>query len=82
MYADDTSLCYQALNIAQINEPINNDLRQLSTRLQANELSLNVAKTYSMLIATKQKQDGLNSTNKKLELNIRDNELDVVQKTK
>ena len=70
MYADDTSLCHQSLNMAQLNKTINNDLRQLSTWLQANKLSLNVAKTHSMLIATKQKQDGLNSTNQKLELNI------------
>ena len=68
--------------MAQLNEAINNDLNQLSTWLQANKLSLNVAKTHSMLIPTKQKQDGLSSTNQNLELNICGNELYVVQKTK
>ena len=55
MYADDTSLCHQALNMTQLNGAINNDLKQLDAWLQGNKLSLNVTKTYSMLITTKQK---------------------------
>ena len=43
---------------------------------------LNVTKTHSILITTKQKRNVLNSTNQNLELNIRGNELDIVQKTK
>ena len=50
MYADDTSLCYQAYDMTRLNEVINNDLGQLDTWLQGNKLSLNVAKTHSMLI--------------------------------
>ena len=50
--------------------------------MQGNELSLNVAKTHSMLISTKQKGSSLRSRNEALELKIRDNELVVVQKTK
>ena len=53
MYADDTSLCYQSLDITQLNEAINSDLKQLDTWLQGNKLSLNVAKTHSMLVSTK-----------------------------
>ena len=82
MYADDTSLCHQALNMTQLNGAINNDLKRLDTWLQGNKLSLNVAKTHSMLITTKQKRNVLKSSNQNLELNIRNNELDVVQKTK
>ena len=82
MYADDTSLCHQALNMTQLNGAINNDLRRLDTWLQGNKLSLNVAKTHAMLITTRQKRNVLKSTNQNLELNIRDNELDAVQKTK
>ena len=82
MYADDTSLCHQALNMTQLNGAINNDLKQLDAWLQGNKLSLNVTKTHSMLITTKQKRNILKSTDQNLELNIRDNELDVVQKTK
>ena len=45
-------------------------------------ISLNVAKPYSMLISTKQKHNILQSQNKDLVLKIRDNELEVVKKTK
>ena len=82
IYADDTSLCHQALNMTQLNGAINNDLKRLDTWLQGNKLSLKVAKTHSMLITTKQKHNALKSSNQNLELNIRNNELDVVQKTK
>ena len=82
MYADETSLCHQALSMTQLNGAINNDLKRLDTWLQGNKLSLNVAKTHSMLITTKQKRNVLKSSNQNLELNIRSNELDVVQKTK
>ena len=82
MYADDTSLCHQSGDLTQLEEAINSDLKQLTTWLQGNKLSLNVAKTHSMLISTKQKHNILNSQNEVLELNIRNNKLDVVQKTK
>ena len=82
MYADDTSLSYQSHDLTRLNEAINSDLRKLDTWLQGNELSLNVAKTHSMLISTKQKHNILKSQNKDLALKIRDNELEVVKKTK
>ena len=82
MYADDTSLCYQSHDLTQLSEDINNDLKKLVTWLEGNKLSLNVAKTHSMLISTKQKGSSLKSRNEALELKIRNNELDVVQKTK
>ena len=75
MYADDTSLCYQSSDI-------NNDLKQLDTWLQGNKLSLNVAKTNSMLVSTKQKYNILKSRNEDLDLKICDNELEIIQKTK
>ena len=82
MYADDTSLCYQSRDLTRLNEAINSDLRKLGTWLQGNKLSLNVAKTHSMLISTKQKHNILKSQNKDLVLKIRDNELEVVKKNK
>ena len=82
MYADDTSLCYQSSDITQLNEAINSDLKQLDTWLQGNELSLNVTKTHSMLVSTKQRHNILQSQNKDLDLEIRENGLQVVQKTK
>ena len=53
MYADDTSLCLKSKDISQLNEAINDDLEHLDSWLKGNKLSLNVAKTRSMLIATK-----------------------------
>ena len=82
MYADDTSLCHQSHDLTQLNEAINSDLSKLETWLQGNKLSLNVAKTHSMLISTKQKHNSLKSRNEALALKIRDNELEVVQKKK
>ena len=54
-YSDDTGLCYQSNDIIQLNGAINNDLKKLDSWLQGNKLSMNVAKTHSMLLATKQK---------------------------
>ena len=82
MYADDTTLCYQSHDLARLNEAINSDLKKLDTWLQGNKLSLNVAKTHSMLISTKQKQNSLKSQNKDLDLKIRDNDLELIRKTK
>ena len=53
MYADDTSLCYQSLDINKLNEVTNNDLEKLQKWLIGNKLSLNALKTESMLISTK-----------------------------
>ena len=44
--------------------------------------SLNVAKTHSMLISTKQKHSILKGQNEDLKLKIHDNEFEVVNKTK
>ena len=82
MYADDTCLCYQSSDINVLNEAINNDLKQLDTWLQGNKLSLNVAKTNSMLVSTKQKHNILKSRNEDLDLKIRNNELEIIHKTK
>ena len=82
VYADDTRLCHQSRDLTQLNEAMNSDLSKLETWLQGNKLSLNVAKTHSMLISTKQKHKSLKSRNEALDLKIRDNELEVVQKTK
>lgn len=68
--------------MTRLNEVINNDLGQLDTWLQGNKLSLNVAKTHSMLVSTKKKHELLKARNEELELKIRDNSLDVVGKTK
>ena len=58
---------------------INSDLKKLDTWLQGNKVSLNVAKTHSMLISTKQKQNSLKSQSKDLNLKIRENDLEAVK---
>ena len=61
MYADDTSLCHQSHDLTQLNEAIKSYLKKLVTWQQGNTLSLNVAKTHSMLISTQQKSSSLRS---------------------
>ena len=82
IYTDETSLCLKSKDISQLNEAINVDLERLDSWLKGNKLSLNVAKTQSMLIATKPKHRTLNDATEKLNLEVRGRELDVVKKTK
>ena len=82
MYADDTSFCYQCNDLTQVNEAINNDLMKLDNWLHGNKRFLNVAKTHPMLLAAKQKRRVLENHHVVLGLNIRGNELKVVQNTK
>ena len=56
MYADDTSIYHSSKDIMQLNRALNDELRRLDGWLQGNKLSLNVAKTRSMLIATKKRR--------------------------
>ena len=64
MYADYASLCYKSQDLTRLNGAINSNLKKLDTWLQGNKLSLNVAKTHSVLVSTKQKHRLLNSQNK------------------
>ena len=82
MSADDTSLSHQSHDLTQLNEAINSDLIKLDTWLRGNKLSLNEAKIHSMLLSTKQKHNSLKNQSEGLQLKIRDNELEGVQKTK
>ena len=56
MYPNDTSIYHSSKDIMQLNTALNEELRQLDRWLQGNKLSLNVAKTRSMLITTRQKK--------------------------
>ena len=82
MHADDTSLCHQSSDIIQLNEAIKSDLAQVEKWLKGNKLSLNVMKTHSMLISTKPMHKTLENQEESLKLKIRDNELELVQKSK
>ena len=62
MYADDTSISFSANSIPVINERVNEDLDSLKTWLAANKLSLNVAKTHSLIIGSGQKLKNIQET--------------------
>ena len=70
MYADDTSLCFQSKDLSPVNEALNEDLSCLDAWLISNKLSLNVAKTKSMLVSTEAKRKTLNKSNQNLQVNI------------
>ena len=82
MYADDTSLCFKSKDLSRLNEALNEDLSCLDAWLISNKLSLNVAKTKSMLVSTKAKRKALNESNQNLQVNINGIELEVVSKIK
>ena len=82
MYSEDTGLCLKSKDIAQLNEAINVDLERIDSRWKGIKLSLNVAKTRSMLIASKPKHRKFNNAGEKLNLEICGRELDVIKKTK
>ena len=53
MYADDTVISFSANSIYTINNAVNEDLMLLKTWLDENKLSLNVAKTQSLLTGSR-----------------------------
>ena len=83
MYADDTSLSFSSNSISTINERANEDLECLNTWLAANKLSLNVAKTNSIVIGSRKKvKDIQNTSATKPSLVIRDEEISMIEHTK
>ena len=68
--------------MAKLDEAIDGDLVQVEKWLKGNKLALNVLKTHAILISTKPKHKTLITQGESLKLNIRNDELDVVLKTK
>ena len=60
MYADDTNVTFSAVTVADLETQINRDLEHIDLWLQANKLSLSVAKTEFMIISSRQKLQSLN----------------------
>ena len=77
-YADDTSLSYRSGGVHQLNEALNKDLATVFEWLKGNKLSLNVAKTKTIVISTKQKERCLAKNNEELSLNIQEQQIDDV----
>ena len=55
MYADDTSLAYASNSIDDVTESMNAELKNLRKWLHGNKLTINVAKTTSMVTGTNRK---------------------------
>ena len=56
MFADDTNITFVAGTTSELESLINIELQNLNQWLQANRLSLNIAKTEFMIISSRQKQ--------------------------
>ena len=82
MYADDTSWAFQSENMSQLTEALNDDLRNFCLWLQGNKLSLNVAKTQSLVISTKHKKAVLKDQTVKQVLNICEKPVEVAENIK
>ena len=72
MYADDTSLSYKSKDLTQLNEAIDDDLKNLETWVIGNKISLDVAKTHSILICSKSKLRSIQNSDETFALKIRD----------
>ena len=81
MYADDTSVYHSSKDISQPNTVLNEELRRIDRWLKGNKLFLNVAKTRSMLITTKQKKY-LMAANQALQPSILEEHIEVICNTK
>ena len=66
----------------QLNREINEDLEKLDEWLMGNKLSLNVARTHSMLIATQQKHKSLAYSDIRFDPKIREMEIEIRSKAK
>ena len=82
MYADDTSLYFKSKDLSRLNEALNEDLSRLDACLISNKLSLNVAKTQSMLVSTKVMGEALDRSSQHLQVKINGTELEAVTKIK
>ena len=52
MYADDTSISYSSRSVTDLTQVINTDLDSIRLWLEGNKLSLNVARTQSMILGS------------------------------
>ena len=77
-HADDTCISLQTDSIPDINEAFNMDLEAFYAWRNGNRLSLNLAKTQSMTIATKHKRAALENQKEQLHLQIHNETLEVV----
>ena len=71
IFADDTNITFVAGTTSELESLINIELQNLNQWLQANRLSLNIAKTEFMIISSRQKQ--LTNTNNHINIKRENN---------
>ena len=79
MFADDTNITLSAKTLTDLKQALTPELSNLSCRLEANKLSLNVAKTELMIIGSRQR---LSVQNEDVEIRIDDQIIKRVGHTK
>ena len=80
MFVDDTNITFVAGTTSELESLINIELQNLNQWLQANRLSLNVAKTEFMIISSRQKQ--LTKTHNHINIKIENNRIKRVASAK
>ena len=69
MYADDTNISVQSNNLSELENLMNAEIANLITWLEANKLSLNIAKTEFMIIGSRQRLSNFDNQNVKVCVN-------------
>ena len=78
LFADDTNVLISGKNLEQLQEKLNNELKNIETWLIANKLSLNVGKTKYIIFTSKRRIYNA----RHIKLYINDTQLERVQSTK
>ena len=73
-------VCYKSKDLSLLDEALKEDLSRLDVWLISNTLSLNVAKTKSMLVSAKAKRKVFDKSNQNLKVKINGTELKVISK--
>ena len=84
MYADNTNISYSSKSVAEINEAVNSDLKRLQIWLGGNKISLNFAKTQSMILgfSSSLKKHHMDNGYPKINLHVNKDNLDMIGSNK
>ena len=80
MFADDTNISYAANTLSELENVINSELKNLKYWLEANKLSLNIAKTEFMIIGSRQRMHA--HSNENINIDLDGNVIKQVDKAK
>ena len=80
MFADDTNISYAANTLSELENVINSEFKNLKYWLEANKLSLNIAKTEFMIIGSRQRMHA--HSNENINIDLDGNVIKQVDKAK